>query len=92
MIGKIIELIMSLINLIITTILKIIMSLFPVIGLEQVSNLFNAFFGLLEGAVNMTYFIVGDSTKFFIDTAIVLLTLKHVVLPVVNFVRKVIIK
>lgn len=91
-ISAIIQLIFSLINFIIVTIIKLISSIIPIFGLGELTTVFELFFGLLEGAFNMTYFILGDMTYFFRDVIIILFTLKHVVLPIVNFTRKVIIK
>lgn len=92
MITKIIGLILSVINFIITKIIGLVLSAFPNFGLAQLLSVITSFFSLLEGAFNMTYFIFGEWTYIFSDIIITLFTIKHVVLPIVNFIRKFFVK
>lgn len=92
MITKILELILYLINFIISKIIQLVMLAFPSFGLAKIYTVFDSFFGLMEGAFNMTYFIFGPLTYVFSDIIITLFTIKHIVIPVISFVRKFFVK
>ena len=92
MITTIISLIFKLILAIASFIIKIIMLAFPNMNLDQLTLAFTGFFGLVGNAIQLTYFIFGGWTYVFADIIIILVTIKHIVLPVINFTRKVLIK
>lgn len=86
----------AILNLIIKLVLFIIRFLFTILllpfnaftDLSTLTTVITAFYSLLNGAINMTYFLVGDTFNFFVTTISIIYTLKFVVLPVYNFVRK----
>lgn len=93
MINAIFNLIIDLVFFIVNLFIKIIMSIFPEWSITgQFANIVNSFFGIITNATGFTYLVVGPLTGVFITTIIALFALKHIVLPVVNFTRKVIIK
>ena len=92
MIAKVLSFILGIINYIILFIIKLVLSVFPIFDITGFSTVFKNFFALLEGATSMTYFLVGDMTTTFFSIITTLWTLKHIVLPVTNFVRKIIVK
>lgn len=92
MITTIISLIIKLINFIISFILGLIFSLFPDFGLQNLTNGINGFFEIIGTSFNLVYFIFGPSAFILSDIIILLFTAKHVVLPIINFTRKIIIK
>lgn len=93
MINAILDLLLSLVFFIIGLILKLVMAIFPKFTLvDQFATLTTSFFGLIEGASAMTYFLLGDLTPALVTFALGLFTTKHIILPVVNFTRKVLVK
>lgn len=93
MINAIFNLILNIVFFIIKLVFNLIMFIIPpFFSIDDFMQIISAFFSLLENAASFTYFIVGDLTPTFITAIITLFTLKHVVLPIVNFTRKVIIK
>lgn len=92
MIAKILELILYIINFIITKILQLIALVFPSFGLSKLYTIFEAFFALMENGFKMTYFLFGESVFIFADIIILLFAVKHVAIPIINFIRKFFIK
>ena len=92
MIAKILELILYLVNFIITKIIQLVALVFPSFGLSQIYTYIDKFFELMQGAFRMTYFIFGDSVFIFADIIILLFSIKHIAIPVINFVRKFFVK
>lgn len=88
MINALFKFIFSILNFIFTAIIRIILAVFPNLGLSGVFSVIASFFALLEGAFNFTVFMLGDSAYIFATLISVLFTLKHLALPIVNFVRK----
>lgn len=88
MLTAIIDLIIKLLNFIISFILGLIIQLFPNFGLSQLASGIDTFFDMIGNAFNLVYFIFGPSAFIISDIIILLWTAKHIVLPVVNFVRK----
>lgn len=88
MIAKVFSFILGIINFIVMLVIRLILTVFPVIDITGFSAVFSAFFRLLEGATAMTYFLVGDMTNTFITAIGTIWTAKHIALPVINFVRK----
>ncbi len=93
MINIILDLLLNLIFFIIRTVLKLVIAIFPKFTLiEQFATLIDSFFSLIGNASTMTYFLVGNLTPTLVTFALGLFTTKHIILPVINFVRKVLIK
>lgn len=92
MITLILSLILKLIFWAVGTILTFVFSFFPNFDFSGLSNMFSLFNGLLGKGLNLLYFISGPAVFVFGDIIILLFTFKHVVLPIVNFMRKVIIR
>lgn len=92
MISFIISLIIKLLNFVISFILTIVFSIFPTFDFSSFTEVYEGFFAILGKGLNLLYFCCGNMTFVFGDIIIVLFTFKHVVLPIVNFTRKVIIK
>lgn len=93
MLNALLDLILKLTFFIIGLILKLIMALFPKFTLvDQFATLTNSFFELIDGASAMTYFLLGDLTPALVTFALGLFTTKHLVLPIINFTRKVLVK
>lgn len=88
MIASIFQFLLNILNFIVLLIVRLILSFFPSLGLEQLSTALDTFFGLMTGALNFTYFMLGDTAFILIDIVILLFTAKHLVLPVINFVRR----
>lgn len=86
----------TILNLIIKLILFVIRLLFSILllpfeaftDLSTLTTVIEAFYKLLNGAINMTYFLVGDTFYFFVTIISVIYTVKFIILPVYNFVRK----
>lgn len=93
MINAILDLLLNLVFFIIGLILKLVMAIFPKFTLvDQFATLIDSFFGLIGNASAMTYFLLGDLTPALVTFALGLFTTKHIILPVVNFTRKVLVK
>ena len=93
MLAKIFSLILLIINSIIMFIIKIVLNVFPTFDFTGFTSVINAFFGILTGGTQLLYFMVGETmTPIFVGLATTLWTLKHIGLPIVNFMRKVVIK
>lgn len=92
MIATLISLFFKLIIAIASFIIQIILSAFPEMNLDRLTLAFTGFFGLVGNAIQLTYFIFGGWTYILADIIIILVTVKHIVLPIINFTRKVMIK
>lgn len=88
MINAIFKFIFTILNFIFTAIIRLILAVFPAIGLNGIFSVIASFFALLQGAFNFTVFMLGDTAYIFATIISVLFTLKHLALPIVNFVRK----
>lgn len=88
LISKIIEVVIKLVVFILELIFTIIIGLFPEFQVTALATGITAFFGLMENAVNMTYFLVGPGMYIYLDIIIILWTTKHTILPLVSFVRR----
>lgn len=88
MINAIFSFIFYILNLIFTLIIRLILSVFPTLGLSGIFTVIASFFSLLEGAFNFTVFMLGDTAYIFATLIVTLFTLKHLALPIVNFIRK----
>lgn len=92
MLAKIFGFILNIINIIIMFIINMVFTIFAPIDITGFSGIFSSFFALLSGSTRFLYFIIGPSTSIFITIFGILWTLKHIVLPVTNFIRKILIK
>lgn len=93
MINAIFNLVIDLVFFIVNLFVKLIMAIFPKWSISgQFATIIDAFFGIITNATGFTYLVVGPLTGYFITIIIGLFTLRHIVLPVVNFTRKVMIK
>lgn len=92
MITAIFRLIFGIINFLISIILKLVMLVFPAFDLQTIYVAFSSFFDILKGSVNLTHFLLGSTAPFFINSFITLFGVKYLALPVINFVRKFILK
>lgn len=88
MLDWILKLIIKLIFFIIGLIFNIILSIFDIAGLDNLQAPIDDFFALFEGVINFTAFIVGPTFSTFATLIATLFTLKHIIIPVVIFVRK----
>lgn len=92
MISFVLSLIIRLLNFVIGFIINLVLSAFPDLGIARLSAGFSLFFALLTKGANLLYFLCGDMLFIFGDIIITLFAVKHIILPIVNFTRKVIIK
>lgn len=92
MISAIIIFIIKIINFILSFIISLIFSIFPTFNFSQFTNIFSEFWGLMGNALNLLYFCSGPILFLLGDIIIVLWTLKHIALPMINFVRKILIR
>lgn len=92
MISAILTLIFKLINFIISTIIGLIMNIFPTFELDGFALGISAFFDLLGNCVNLTYFVFGKMCFVFADIIAIILALKLIVIPIIIFLRKLVIK
>lgn len=92
MITFLITFIIQIINFIISFIIGLVFSIFPNFDLTQFTNIFSEFWGLMGNALNLLYFCSGPMLFILGDIIITLWTLKHIALPIVNFVRRILIK
>lgn len=88
MISFVISLIIKLLNFIISLILTIIFAFFPTFDLSSFGEAYTTFFNILGRGGNLVFFLVGWPLFIYTDILIVLFAAKHIVLPVVNFTRK----
>ena len=89
MIETILGLIIKLILFIIRLLFTILLSPFTAFtDLSTLTSVITAFYKLINGAINMTYFLVGDTFSFFVTTISTIYIIKYVALPTYNFVRK----
>lgn len=89
MLSKSISLIVKLIIFIMQLIFTLITSLFPSISLSALGVGIEAFFGLMNNACNMSYFLIGSGMFIYLDIILIIWTTKHTILPMVCFVRKI---
>ena len=92
MITTIINLIIQLLNFIISFILTLVFSAFPDWSFENFNLIYSTFFNIIRKGLNLLYFCSGEMVWIFGDIVIALFTAKHIVLPIINFTRKIIIK
>ena len=93
MIETIINLIIKLILFIIKLIFSLILMPFTAFtDLSTITTVITEFYKLLNGAINMTYFLVGDTFNFYVTTISTIYIIKFVMLPSYNFIRQFIIK
>lgn len=92
MISFLISMILAILNFVINLILRLIMSIFPKFELDGFALAISTFFGMLGNGVNLTYFIFGPICFVIIDIVVIIYGIKLIVLPVIDFVRKTILK
>lgn len=92
MISGLISLIIKLISYVMIGVINIIMTLFPNLGIVRIADGLSAFWVMMAGAVNMTNFLVGPGFYIYLDIALIIWGVKHTILPVVIFMRKILIK
>lgn len=92
MISALISMILSILNFVIKLIIRLIMAIFPAFQLDGFALGISTFFDMLGNGVNLTYFIFGPMCFIYIDIIIVLLAIKLIVLPIIIFIRKAIIR
>lgn len=92
MLDWLLKLIIRLIMFIIGLIFNIILSIFDIAGLENIQAPIDEFLALFTGAINLTGFIVGPMLGTFATIVATIFTLKHVVIPIVIFIRKFFVK
>ena len=89
----IIKAVLQLILWVISTIIGFILSLFPNFTLAQdFSSYWQQFLNIIKTGVNFVYFIFGDFTFILLDVITVLLTLKYVILPLWDIIRRFFVK
>lgn len=91
MITTILSLIFKIINLVISLLISAIMAIFPDFELDGFALGIKAFFDLLGNAINLTYFMFGNSCFIIADILIILMLIKLIIIPIISFLRKVII-
>lgn len=92
MLSLLISMILSILNFVINLIIKIIMSIFPNFQLDGFSLAISTFFKMLGNGVNLTYFIFGPICFIIIDIIILIYAIKLIILPVIIFIRKAILR
>lgn len=92
MLSFLVSLILKLIVFVISLVLNFVFSLFPAFDFSEVLNVIDLFSALLGKGLNLLYFVSGPAVFIFGDILILLFTFKHIVLPIANFARKVVIK
>lgn len=88
MIDAIFKFLFYIINFILMLIIRLVLTVFPALHLDGLFTVIASFFDLFSGAFNFTVFMLGDSAYIFSGIIVTLFTLKHIALPIVNFVRK----
>ena len=89
----IIKAVLQLILWVISTIISFILSLFPDFKLAQdFASYWSEFLNLIKTGVNFVYFIFGDFTFILLDIIAGLLTLKYVILPLWDIIRRFFVK
>ncbi len=92
MLDWLLKLIIKLIMYIIGLIFNIVLSIFNFAGLDNLQAPIDEFLNLFTGAINFTGFIVGPMFGTFATIVATIFTLKHVIIPVVIFIRKFFVK
>lgn len=92
MISFILSLIIRLLNFVLSFILTLVFSVFPNFDISSFSEVYSAFFNILGKGLNLLYFLSGNLLFVFGDIIILLFTARHIILPIVNFTRKCVIK
>lgn len=92
MISKILSIIIYLLNFIISFILSLVFSAFPQFNFQGFTEVYGFFFNILGKGLNLLYFCSGEMLFIFGDIVIILFTAKHIILPIINFTRKIVIK
>ena len=89
----IIKAVLQLILWVISTIISFILSLFPDFKLAQnFASYWSEFLNIIKTGVNFVYFIFGDFTFILLDIITGLLTLKYVILPLWDIIRRFFVK
>ena len=93
MLQTIISLVFKLITFIIGIIINLVTLAFPDFDLTRLEPIVSTFYGFMNQGLNFIYFMLGDTAApIFIEIIILLITVKHIVIPVVNLIRKFFIK
>ena len=93
MLQTIISLIFKLITFIVSIIINLVMLAFPDFQLGRLEPMISAFYEFMNQGLNFIYFMFGDTTApIFISIIVLLITVKHIVIPVINLIRKFFIK
>lgn len=92
MLSIFLDVIIKILNFIISFILTLVFSVFPQFDFSNFLPVYSAFFQIIGKGVNLLYFMSGDLLWVFGDIIIALFLAKHIVLPVVNFMRRIVIK
>lgn len=92
MLDWLLRLIIKLIMFIIGLIFNIVLSIFDFAGLDNLQAPIDEFLGLFTGVINFTGFVVGPMFGTFATIVATIFTLKHVVIPIVIFIRKFFVK
>lgn len=93
MLQTVISLIMNLITFIIGIIINIVLLAFPDFNLVRLEPIITGFYQFMNQGLNFIYFMFGEtSAPIFINIITILITYKHITLPVVNLIRKFFIK
>lgn len=89
----IIKAVLQLILWVISTIISFILSLFPKFPLaKDFASYWSEFLNIIKTGVNFVYFIFGDFTFVLLDIITGLLTLKYVILPLWDIIRRFFVK
>lgn len=88
MISLILSVIIKILNFIISFILTIIFAFIPTFDFSSFSEVYSGFFNLLGRAGNLVFFLVGWPLFIYTDILLALFGWKHLVLPIINFTRK----
>ncbi len=93
MLETIINLIFQLITFIISLIINLILLAFPQFNLVRLVPIIAQFYGFMNQGINFIYFMFGDTTApIFIEIIVLIITIKHIAIPVINLIRKFFIK
>lgn len=92
MLDWLLKLIIKLIMFVIGLIFNLVLSIFDFAGLDNLQEPIDAFLGLFTGVINFTGFIIGPMFSTFATVVATIFTLKHVIIPVIIFIRKFFVK
>lgn len=88
MLDWLLKLIIKLIMFVIGLIFNIVLSIFDFVGLDNLQTPIDEFLNLITGAINFSGFVIGPMFGTFATIVATIFTLKHIVIPVVIFIRK----